>query len=114
MIKFREQLNNTTQTNERGDIKLYLSNLAEFDVKNPKIRMFSIVKLKQGEEISFHIHEGEGEYYYIISGEGVYTDNEEKFDVSPGTVTFTLSGNGHGMKNTGKEMLEFIALIIRD
>ena len=114
MIRFREQLNDTTEKNERGETKLWLSNLAEFDIKNPKLRMFARARLKEGEEVAFHIHEGECEYYYIISGKGLYTDNGDKFDVTPGTVTFTPSGNGHGIKNTGKEMLEFIALIIRD
>jgi mannose-6-phosphate isomerase-like protein (cupin superfamily) len=35
-------------------------------------------------------------------------------EVLPGTVTFTPSGESHGIKNTENEMLEFIALIIRD
>ncbi len=32
----------------------------------------------------------------------------------PGTVTYTPSGSGHGIKNTGSDMLTFIALIILD
>lgn len=35
-------------------------------------------------------------------------------DIFPGAVTFTPSGKSHGIKNTGSEMLEFIALIIKD
>ena len=33
-------------------------------------------------------------------------------DVGPGDVTFTPSGSGHGLANTGKDNLEFMALII--
>lgn len=114
MFKKREELVDTTESNAKGEVKLFLSNLADFDIKNPKLRTFALAKLKPGEEVEFHIHENECEYYYIISGKGVYNDNGKESDIAPGAVTFTLSGSGHGIKNTGSEMLEFIALIILD
>ena len=114
MIKFREELKNTVENNQNGDIKLYLSNLAEFDIKNPKLTTSALAQLKVGEEVQLHKHKGECEYYYIISGTGVYNDNGAEVDIVPGTVTFTPSGSSHGIKNTGNEMLEFIALIIED
>lgn len=114
MIKNEEQLKIDVENNEKGDVKLYLSNLAEFDIKNPKLRTFALARLKPAEEVEIHKHEDECEYYYIISGTGVYNDNGKNVDISPGTVTFTPSGKSHGIKNTGGEMLEFIALIIKD
>lgn len=114
MIKSKNELKNTTEFNQKGEIKLYLSDLAEFDIRNDKLRTFALAQLKPQEEVEFHVHEGEAEYYYILSGTGLYTDNKSKIDVTPGTVTFTPSGSGHGIKNTGSEMLEFIALIIKD
>lgn len=114
MIKFEEELSVGFENNEKGDIKLYLSDLAEFDVKNPKLRTFALARLKAGEEVELHKHEDECEYYYIISGTGIYNDNGKNIEVLPGTVTFTPSGESHGIKNNGEEMLEFIALIIRD
>ena len=114
MIKVKEQLNISVENNQNGDIKLYLSDLAEFDIKNPKLRTFALARLKPGEEVELHKHEGECEYYYIISGEGIYNDNGNSMEIFPGTVTFTPSGESHGIKNIGKEMLEFIALIIKD
>ncbi|MBQ2841068.1 MAG: cupin domain-containing protein [Oscillospiraceae bacterium] len=114
MLKLKEELSCTTELNQNGEIKLYLSDLAEFDIKNDKLRTFALANLKAGEEVEFHIHKGECEYYYILSGTGVYTDNQNKIEITPGTVTFTPSGSGHGIKNTGSEMLEFIALIVKD
>lgn len=114
MIKFNEQLKDEVEYNHNGDIKLYLSDLAEFDTKNPKLRTFALARLKQGEEVDLHKHEGECEYYYIISGTGIYNDNGNTMDIFPGAVTFTPSGESHGIKNTGSGMLEFIALIIKD
>lgn len=114
MIKLKNELKSTTELNQKGEIKLYLSDLAEFDIRNDKLRTFALARLKPQEEVEFHEHKGEAEYYYILSGTGLYTDNKSEIDVNPGTVTFTPSGSGHGIKNTGSEMLEFIALIIKD
>ena len=114
MIKFEEELKNTVENNQNGDIKLYLSDLAEFDIKNPKLNTFALARLKAGEEVELHKHEGECEYYYIISGTGIYNDNGNEVNIIPGAITFTPSGSSHGIKNTGNEMLEFIALIIKD
>lgn len=108
----KDDLKITTESNSSGEIKLYLSNLADFEGKNPKLRTFALAELKPGEEVEFHIHEGESESYYIISGRGVYNDNGNIIDVKAGTVTFTPSGTGHGIKNNGDEMLKFIALIL--
>ena len=114
MLKFKEQLSISVENNKNGEEKLYLSNLAQFDIKNPKLRTFALARLKAGEEVELHKHEGECEYYYIISGKGVYSDNGKEVDAIPGMVTFTPSGHSHGIKNTGEEFLEFIALIIKD
>ncbi len=114
MIKTKTEQKINTETNAKGDIKLSLSDLADFDIRNPKLRMFSLAELKEGEEVEYHRHDGECEYYYIISGVGLYNDNGEERFVSPGTVTFTPSGESHGIKNTGSAMLRFIALIIKD
>ncbi len=114
MIRTKKQLNITTEENNQGITKMYLSNLADFEGKNGKLRTFALAELKPGEEVEFHIHEGECEQYYIISGEGEYNDNRKIVGVNAGDVTFTPSGEGHGIKNTGSEMLCFIALIIID
>lgn len=114
MIKTKEQLTIKTETNASGDVKLILKNLSDFEGKNPKMRMFAHANLKPGEEVGFHVHNGESESYYILSGEGDYNDNGNHMTVYPGTITFTPSGSGHGIKNIGSEMLEFIALIILD
>lgn len=114
MIKTKEELIINTESNKEGEVKLFLSNLADFKEKNPKLRTFALAELKPGEEVEYHIHTGESESYYIISGKGIYNDNGEIKDVLPGTVTFTPSGSGHGIKNNGEEMLRFIALILLD
>lgn len=114
MIKTKEQIKISTEKNEKGENKLYLSDLASFCGKNPKLRTFSHAVLKKGEEVEFHIHEGECEFYYILSGKALYDDNGTLKQIQKGDVTYTPPGSGHGIKNTGDEDLEFIALIILD
>lgn len=114
MILTKEQINVTAECDRSGVETLFLSNLADFPGRNKKLRTFSLAELEVGGEVDFHIHEGEFESYYIISGTGIYNDNGTEIPVSPGTVTFTPSGEGHGIKNNGTEKLVFIALIMLD
>lgn len=114
MIKTKEQLSVRAELNDAGKEKMTLANLAEFPGKNEKIRMFARVELKPGEEVKYHVHTGECEQYYILSGKGEYSDNGNVIEIEPGTITCTPSGEGHGIKNIGQEMLVFIALILLD
>ncbi len=114
MIKTRNEQTVITESNAEGIVKMYLSDLSDFAGKNPKLNMFSLARLNPGEEVEYHEHFGEFESYYIISGKGMYLDGDTEVEVLPGTVTFTPSGSGHGIKNIGDEVLEFIALVIGD
>ena len=77
-----------------------------------KGRMFSHVKLEKNCAIGWHVHQGEGEAYYILSGSGEYSDNGNIVPVKAGDVTMVYPGEGHSLANTGEEPLEFIALIL--
>jgi len=114
MIKFKEDIPVTTEENAQGEIKMYLSNLRSFDAVNDKLRMYAQARLLPNEEVEFHVHEGECEFYYLISGKAIYDDNGKKVEVKAGDVTYTPSGSGHGIKNIGTQPLEFMALVIKD
>ena len=77
-------------------------------------KMFNEVTLKPGCEIGYHEHHGETETYYLTKGEGIYNDNGKEYPVEVGDVTFCADGNGHGIKNAGKEDLVFVALILKE
>lgn len=77
-----------------------------------KGRLFNQVFLEPGCEIGWHIHHGDNETYYILSGKGEYNDNGTLVEVNPGDVTFTDDGEGHAMKAIGDETLVMIALIL--
>ena len=114
MILKKENINKVAENNAKGAPAFYKSNLAAFSEQNKKIRMYGFIELLPGEEVPYHIHEGESEMYYILSGSGVYNDNGEEIEIIPGSITMTPSGSGHGLKNTGEENLNFMALILLD
>lgn len=75
-------------------------------------KLYARVTLQKGSSIGYHEHRGESETYYILSGEGVYTDNQTVCTVRPGDVTFTPGGSGHAIANHSDEALVFMALIL--
>jgi len=114
MIKTKENIPVTTENNRADQIKMYLHDLSAFDGASEALGMYAHAKLLPGEEVGFHIHEGESEIYYVLSGKAIYDDNGEKVEIGAGDVTFTPSGTGHGIANIGKETLEFMALVVKN
>ncbi|MDR2503413.1 MAG: cupin domain-containing protein [Deltaproteobacteria bacterium] len=71
-------------------------------------------RIDPGEAIPWHEHAEDEEVYFIISGEGVYLDNEKKaHKVKAGDVTFCLKGEKHGLENPGPASLLFGAAIVK-
>jgi len=79
---------------------------------NNKGRVFAHTTVAPGSGIGFHVHNGDTEIYYVVSGCAEYNDNGSITTIKTGDVTFTPSGTGHGINNKGTEPLEIIALII--
>jgi mannose-6-phosphate isomerase-like protein (cupin superfamily) len=77
-----------------------------------KGRLFAKITLQPGSSIGYHVHEGEMEAYYIVSGEAEFLDKDEVVLLSPGDSTWTQSGEGHSIKCAGDNPLELIALIL--
>ena len=59
-----------------------------------------------------HVHEGEDELYYILSGRAETNDNGTVRELVPGDSTLTRSGEGHSIKAVGTENLELLATIV--
>lgn len=88
-------------------------NLINSDAElNGKGRVFAHTTVVPGSGIGYHVHNGDTEIYYVVSGSAEYNDNGIITTISAGDVTFTPSGTGHGINNKGSEPLEIIALII--
>ncbi len=114
MYKKIEELKTQIKKNGDGSEKMFKTNLADFAESDPRIRLYSLIQLKPGEEVEYHMHMKESESFFFLSGHGIYNDNGNKVDIVPGMATLTPSGQGHSVKNTGEEMLVFIALIVTE
>lgn len=77
-----------------------------------KGRLLNVITLEPGSGVGYHVHEGDGEIYYIIEGSAEYNDNGEVVNIKEGDVTFTFPDEGHAITNVGDEPLRFVALIV--
>lgn len=76
-----------------------------------KGRVFAHTTVFPGSAIGYHVHHNESETYYILKGTAKYNDNGTECILHPGDVTFTGSGEGHGIEAVG-DPVEMIALIL--
>jgi mannose-6-phosphate isomerase-like protein (cupin superfamily) len=77
-----------------------------------KVRLFARLRLARGSSIGYHVHDGEEEIFYILSGAGRVTDGTEVSTVGPGDAVLTGGGAGHAIENVGDEPLELLAAIL--
>lgn len=77
-----------------------------------KGRLFNHMIVAPGNSIGSHMHEGDNEIFYFLSGTGEYNDNGTVVHVGPGDTAICNDGEVHGLVNTGNVPLEFIALIL--
>lgn len=84
--------------------------IATEDTLYGKNRLFNHIYLSRGDEIGWHVHQGDGEVYYILTGEGEFNDNGTVTTVRAGDVCWTPDGEGHSLKAVS-DRLELIALV---
>lgn len=68
--------------------------------------------LPPGASVGVHRHEHDEEYYYIISGAGLMTLDDQQFTVKAGDITAVYPGGCHGLANTGTENLRIIVISV--
>ena len=66
MYKKLDQLKTQIKLNAEGREKILKTNLADFDGWDPRIRLYSLVQVKPGEEVEYHMHVGESETFFIL------------------------------------------------
>lgn len=97
-----------------GKGRIILQPIAGPDILKDKCWVYVKATLEKGCSMGVHQHKGDGEIYYILSGHGLYTDNDTTYEVKPGDAMFCPNGSRHGLENTGEEDLVFMGLIIYD
>jgi mannose-6-phosphate isomerase-like protein (cupin superfamily) len=77
-----------------------------------KVRLFARLRLQKDCSIGYHLHDGEEEIFYILSGTGRMTDGDTTSIVGPGDAVLTGGGSGHSIENAGEEPLDILATIL--
>jgi mannose-6-phosphate isomerase-like protein (cupin superfamily) len=70
----------------------------------------AVVYINPGEEIKLHSHPEE-ELYYIISGTGTVTLDDEEHPIGPGTAVYIAGNRVHGQRPTGNEPIVMVAVV---
>ncbi len=78
------------------------------------VRLFSTITVRPGCSIGEHVHEGETELFYFISGTAVVLDDGVRVAVGPGDVMSTGGGHSHAVMNEGAEDVVMLACIVTD
>lgn len=97
-----------------GDGEVQISHILGSKELNGKCGLYASVTIQPGSSLGYHMHHGESETYYVVSGEGEYDDNGKTRKIKAGDVTFTPSGSGHALMCLGECPIVFMALIIYD
>lgn len=79
-----------------------------------KCDLYARITLKPGLRVGYHIHTGDIESYFILSGEGIYTCEGVQTEVESGDMAYCANGESHDLICTGNEDLVFMALIVLD
>ena len=77
-----------------------------------KGRLYNHVILDPGCGIGWHVHNGDGETFFVLKGEAEYSDNGAPTTLRAGDIASVLPGEGHSVMNNGTEPFEMIALIL--
>ena len=95
-----------------GNGLIHLKHLSGEEGLYHHARMFAHLTVEPGRSIGFHEHEHETEFFYILSGEGLFDDDGVSVTVHAGDVCATGYGASHSLQNVSDSPLELIALIM--
>ena len=97
----------------RGTVDFY--HVVPKDKCDDYLHMFAKLVIRPASSIGWHQHVGETEPYYILSGEGLFTDNDgSKTKVRPGDVCLIRNGDFHSIENlSDTEDLALMAAIYK-
>ncbi len=75
--------------------------------------LYAHVVIHPHSSIGYHQHIANTEPYYILSGHGVFEDNDHtRTEVGPGDVCLIRCGESHGLENPTDAPLELMALVL--
>ena len=64
--------------------------------------------LYPGSSIGEHLHSGDEEFYFVVSGTGVMVVDADEHPVGPGSAVLTQSGSRHGLRSRAQKACGFL------
>lgn len=77
-------------------------------------KLFSRTVIPAGASIGAHLHEGEFEVYYVLSGTVEVLENGSWINLQTGDTHVCESGSSHALRNTASTQAEVLMLILND
>jgi len=111
----RKTIDETVQNARGGQGSVVFSHILTKDELLGHANLFAILTVKPHSSVGYHQHVGTFEPYYVLSGKGVFIDNDgTRTEVGPGDVCVINVGDSHGIENNTDEDLVMVALILND
>ena len=98
----------------KGQVELH--HIVSKEELNGHGSMYAMGILKPGCSVGYHQHIGNTEPYFIVSGHGIFVDNDmSRTEVGPGDVCYIEVGQSHALENSSAdEDLVFMALVYNE
>ncbi len=112
IIKPTEMKTELIQNMRGGKGEVQIQHLVDKQLMEGKARLFAKISVKPNSSIGFHRHDNEFEIFYILSGEGLFHEDDKIVPVKAGDICLTQSSHSHSIENTSSGDLEFLAVII--
>jgi mannose-6-phosphate isomerase-like protein (cupin superfamily) len=71
---------------------------------------FGIIEIAPGRVLEAHVHDGEDDAFYILSGEMIFMVEGEDVAAPPGTFVLVPPGVSHGFRNERDEPVRMLNL----
>jgi mannose-6-phosphate isomerase-like protein (cupin superfamily) len=98
--------------NGEGEIEMKFAFNPERDPNHSNWNFFGIASFPIGTTAGMHKHEGNDEWFYVISGNATITIDGEHRSIGPGDIILTKDGSEHSITDV-VETLVFIAIEVK-
>lgn len=75
--------------------------------------MFGVISLAPGSTVGEHLHDKNGELYYILEGEAILIEDGVSCKLSAGDSTYCQQGHRHSLENVSDKPVKFLAVEIQ-
>lgn len=108
----RKTIDQSRERPQNGTGTVLMKNIITEEEFCKKGRLYAHVVIPPGASFGLHRHVGEVEPFYILKGEGTYTDTDGSVvKVTPGDVCIIEDGDSHAIANDSDTDLELMAMI---